>query len=289
MTQDEFNKTIEQLKEVAQGGDTDAMRMLGDLYYQGVSGNELNLVAARPYWKMAADRGDLICALKIGLDLLKHGEENTGFQYVLRSTNAGYADAQYWVGLCYLDGLGTVKSPSEGISFLRKAALNNHADAQLSLGQALVNNRGDLMEATHWLCCAHLNGNATATEKLKDFVESLDGADTFVEHRIEYIKECGIIPPNSNGLPSTRSTNSEGCYIATAVYGSYDAPEVIILRRFRDNILQKRWLGRLFIKIYYNVSPTIAKKLKDADRINYRVRQLLDRIVIYLSAKINNP
>lgn len=289
MTQDEFSKTIEQLKEVVQGGDTDAMRMLGDLYYQGVSGNELNLAAARPYWKMAADRGDLICALKIGLDLLQHGEETAGFQYVLKSANAGHADAQYWVGLCYLDDLGTGKSPSEGISFLRKAALNNHADAQLSLGQALVNNRGDLMEATHWLCCAHLNGNKTATDKLKAFVESLDGADTFVEHRIEYIKEYGITPPNSNGLPSTQSTNSEGCYIATAVYGSYDAPEVIILRRFRDNILRKHWWGRLFIKAYYYLSPTAAQKLKSADRINYRIRQVLDRIVTYLSTKFNNP
>ncbi|MFR9028073.1 MAG: DUF2726 domain-containing protein [Clostridium sp.] len=30
-----------------------------------------------------------------------------------------------------------------------------------------------------------------------------------------------------------------GCYIATAVYGSYDCPQVWVLRRFRDQILEK--------------------------------------------------
>lgn len=52
---------------------------------------------------------------------------------------------------------------------------------------------------------------------------------------------------------------SSGCYIATCVYGSYDCPEVWVLRRYRDNNLGSSCFGRLFIKIYYAVSPTIVK------------------------------
>lgn len=49
--------------------------------------------------------------------------------------------------------------------------------------------------------------------------------------------------------PATQSANQkEGCYIATCVYGSYDAPEVLVLRDFRDNELSKNIFGRLFIK-----------------------------------------
>lgn len=48
-----------------------------------------------------------------------------------------------------------------------------------------------------------------------------------------------------------------GCYIATAVYGSYDCPEVWTLRRYRDNTLAKTGLGRLFIRFYYAVSPKV--------------------------------
>ena len=42
-----------------------------------------------------------------------------------------------------------------------------------------------------------------------------------------------------------------GCYVATAVYGSYDCPEVWTLRRYRDYSLAETWYGRAFIKLYY--------------------------------------
>lgn len=54
-------------------------------------------------------------------------------------------------------------------------------------------------------------------------------------------------------------SSSEGCYVATCVYGSYDCPEVWTLRRFRDFRLAKTWYGRMFIRLYYAVSPTIVK------------------------------
>lgn len=52
---------------------------------------------------------------------------------------------------------------------------------------------------------------------------------------------------------------NNNCYIATSVYGSYDCPEVWTLRRFRDNILDNSLYGKLFIKFYYAVSPTLVK------------------------------
>ena len=59
-------------------------------------------------------------------------------------------------------------------------------------------------------------------------------------------------------FPVTANSNG-GCYIATAVYGSYDCPEVWTLRRFRDFTLSESWYGRAFIKIYYSISPTLVK------------------------------
>lgn len=50
-----------------------------------------------------------------------------------------------------------------------------------------------------------------------------------------------------------------GCYVATAVYGSYDCPQVWTLRRYRDDTLAKSGLGRAFIHLYYAVSPTLVK------------------------------
>ncbi len=73
-----------------------------------------------------------------------------------------------------------------------------------------------------------------------------------------------------------------GCYIATAVYGSYEAPEVLVLRRFRDDVLARSLAGRWLIRFYYMTSPPIAKRLKDAKRANAFVRKFLDRLVARL-------
>ena len=59
--------------------------------------------------------------------------------------------------------------------------------------------------------------------------------------------------------PSFDIKQKKGCYVATAVYGSYDCPEVWTLRRFRDSTLATSWYGRAFIKIYYAASPTLVK------------------------------
>ena len=61
-------------------------------------------------------------------------------------------------------------------------------------------------------------------------------------------------PPKTNNQPV-----NNGCYIATCVYGSYDCPEVWTLRRFRDYTLDESFYGRLFIKCYDAVSPTVVK------------------------------
>lgn len=55
------------------------------------------------------------------------------------------------------------------------------------------------------------------------------------------------------------AVQSGGCYIATAVYGSYNCPEVWTLRRYRDNTLASSWYGRSFIRFYYALSPTLVK------------------------------
>lgn len=45
------------------------------------------------------------------------------------------------------------------------------------------------------------------------------------------------------------------CYIATYVYGDYDASEVLTLRKFRDEKLLNNFIGKGFVKFYYSTSP----------------------------------
>ena len=75
-----------------------------------------------------------------------------------------------------------------------------------------------------------------------------------------------------------------GCYVATAVYGSYDCPEVWTLRRYRDNILAKSWYGRAFIHTYYAISPMLVKWFGEAHWFKNMWKPKLDRMVVRLHA-----
>lgn len=73
--------------------------------------------------------------------------------------------------------------------------------------------------------------------------------------------------------------NLNGCYVATAVYDSYDCPEVWTLRRFRDYTLTETWYGRLFIHTYYAISPTLVKWFGHTDWFKNIFKPKLDRLV----------
>ena len=83
-------------------------------------------------------------------------------------------------------------------------------------------------------------------------------------------------PPPTRSIPEP---SDEGCYIATMAYGDYDHPQVLALRKFRDRILKHSFLGRIFIFLYYRVSPFMAKKLKDKAEINIKIRKLVDKFI----------
>ena len=75
------------------------------------------------------------------------------------------------------------------------------------------------------------------------------------------------------------------CYVATAVYGSYDCPQVWTLRRYRDDTLAKTWYGRAFVRTYYAVSPTLVKWFGETAWFKKLWRGKLDNMVRRLNAE----
>ena len=75
-----------------------------------------------------------------------------------------------------------------------------------------------------------------------------------------------------------------GCYVATAVYGSYDCPQVWTLRRYRDYTLAETWYGRAFIHTYYAISPTLVKWFGHTEWFKKMWKGKLDRMVANLKA-----
>lgn len=73
-----------------------------------------------------------------------------------------------------------------------------------------------------------------------------------------------------------------GCYVATAVYGSYNCPQVWALRRFRDQRLTASAAGRTLIRFYYAVGPHLVRGVGRRHLFAAMVRPVLDRFVRWL-------
>lgn len=66
-----------------------------------------------------------------------------------------------------------------------------------------------------------------------------------------------------------------GCFIATAAYGSYLAPQVQLLRTFRDSYLTTNAPGRAFVAWYYHYGPYAARYIDDHPWLKVPVRLAL--------------
>lgn len=109
------------------------------------------------------------------------------------------------------------------------------------------------------------------------YIEYMDGTkENIPRSEISFSVPEGINP---------KTGEKAGCYVATAVYGSYDCPQVWTLRRYRDNTLAETWCGRAFIKTYYAISPTLVKWFGNTNWFKNMWRNKLDRMVKKLQSE----
>ncbi len=73
---------------------------------------------------------------------------------------------------------------------------------------------------------------------------------------------------------------SSRCFIATAAYGSDMEPDVLLLRKFRDEKLLATETGKDLVEAYYALSPPIADAIREHESLRAITRALL-RPVIY--------
>jgi len=120
------------------------------------------------------------------------------------------------------------------------------------------------------------------------------------QEAIEAFKQAIQIDPNDAGArrgldmanrelrksqQSISNSGSSRCFIATVVYGSYDAHEVLVLKQWRDSSLSNTHIGQRFIRLYYKVSPSIASWISGRSLIKILTKKLLD---IFIKTLLRN-
>lgn len=127
---------------------------------------------------------------------------------------------------------------------------------------------GQLHLGSYWEN-AWYNSTISTVVMEKVYVEYMDGtSETIFASDISFTVPEGV--------------STGGCYVATAVYGSYDCPQVWTLRRYRDDTLAKSWYGRAFIKTYYAISPTLVKWFGETTWFKKMWQGKLDKMVAKL-------
>ncbi len=154
----------------------------------------------------------------------------------------------------------------------------------------------------HFLDCLKFNLESQSAKKwLLEAIESaikvnliIDDLDLKNEFKVQFqnnknalfsikqqVEQIRNQPTPTRAVKPTPS----GCYIATMAYGSYEHPQVLELRAYRDNVLAKTTFGRIFIKTYYFISPKLVSLLKNNSYINSKIRMFLDKFIIKLKSK----
>jgi len=88
----------------------------------------------------------------------------------------------------------------------------------------------------------------------------------------EYMKALDALKKG----PAVPGAPARNCFIATAVYGSCDCPEVLSFRRFRDLKLAPTAPGRVLISFYGAVGPIAAALVRNRPVARKLCRMILD-------------
>jgi len=132
---------------------------------------------------------------------------------------------------------------------------------------------------------------STLYETLKDLEEEMDFVATacviMLDIAFEDAKSAAAarqdVRSGPVGRSESRTGNGGGCYVATSVYGSYDCPEVRVLRRWRDTKLARTRRGRSAIRVYYALSPHFVRAFGEKDWFIRITKRPLDRFVSRLT------
>ncbi|WP_377978395.1 CFI-box-CTERM domain-containing protein [Aquirufa originis] len=93
---------------------------------------------------------------------------------------------------------------------------------------------------------------------------------------LEYIEKVNLFPP-------VKQSSNSNCFVVTTTMGDKNHPIVVDFRKYRDQVLLQRDLGRLFIKLYYKIGPILSYIIKN----NKILFKLSKWVILKLHQKIS--
>lgn len=274
-------------KQSAEAGYSSGMYGLGNCYLngEGTNPNENKGV----YWLRKAANAGCISAIKdLGWYYREHEQYDQAFQYFNMGAETDDADCMLGVGLLYDWGQGVTEDKAKAEKWYKKAGEKGSAAGAQNYASRLYQN-GNYGEAFNWVIKAlELNPDFTRAQCLLGKMYCLgEGVNQDIETGKDWLKKAAdngseeaqkaLEDINNGNTAYTAYETTSGCFITTAVCGTFNKPddcyELTSFRNFRDNWLVNQPDGASLVQEYYRIAPGIVE----------RINALADAKNIYMS------
>lgn len=118
-------------------------------------------------------------------------------------------------------------------------------------------------------------------DQLKELPHDSQGQARRYDVKIDLTQTGKAMDEVNSALRALNETQKaqKGCFIVTAAYGTILAPELYVLRAFRDNFMELTYVGRVIAQAYYGISPKIAYLIWKHDSLKWVVRAFTSLII----------
>ena len=141
----DYDQAVRILKPLVDGGNAEALYVMGRLILEG-KGVKKNNTRAAEFFRLAAEKGDVSAMNSWATSLVTGDGVPRNFHEAARwfrkAAEQGHASAQYNLGLRYANGQGVPQDYKEAVAWYRKAAEQGLAAAQNNLGFMYRNGYG---------------------------------------------------------------------------------------------------------------------------------------------------
>lgn len=155
---------------------------------------------------------------------------------------------------------------------------------EIDLGWTDTSSSEDGFQIERRTAAGSFSALATVGANVTSYADTGLAASTTYTYRVKAVNGEGTSGYSNEASATTRPLASSGgggggCFIATAAYGSYLAPQVKVLRDFRDSHLLTNAPGRMLVSYYYRYSPPWAEYLSRHAALRAAARVALTPLV----------
>ncbi|GET03213.1 kinase-like domain-containing protein [Rhizophagus clarus] len=183
---------------------------------------------------------------------------NEAFNLFINASEKNHTISQYFVGLCYENGYGTIKNEKLSFEYYEKAASKNYAIAQLRIGYCFMSGIGiekDFKKAFYWYEKAAENGNIIAICSLGYCYKVGIGTEKNYNKAFELFKQSAE-GGNSDGIMMLGYCYDEG--IGTRI----DKKKAFELYQNASNLGDKE--AQYYLALMYEKGDVITKDIDKA-------------------------